>query len=944
MAWADIIADPAAEIVFFVRIEGDPEWVFTKVPDWAPDAGVSHVSGMEIPGAIAQSLAPNEARADVQNLKLSFVDLPESGTGEPYRFTSKFGATSAALADNGTFLSALAVDLDPVDLTVDLTSAVGMPALPFNAYIGNECVTFAAGAGPYVIARRTFPCDAGTNWGWRHRINPDSPGNYIVSTLPYSWFNRLVTMWATWIDSNGAWGAKADAQRLWTGRIKAVAMADDRWTLDCAPITADLDREVFFADPPTTECRSFGIELRGLLPEDRRVTFRFEGIGLGGPWDHSYTVDVAEAFYNSIDVLALDLFGQVRTQQIAAGFYGDGAGLDGSFDRGHVRQDDNLPYYALTWNIDRQGGAAGADAVACRIDMAPLIAEAFGYGVNSRGRGLLSFTLNPVTTFEAGPLVAAYPVTQFFWHKKNTYLRTRGTIPARFTAGPMGDGSNAAFEFAGRVVRRYSGYAGRDFTLAPIGVEGSNEGDHLGDDKIIVRFGDEDRDLTIRQVYLMPRSYGVSVAGANDQRVQAHFLRLLTSIGSGIGTNGIYDVYPVDYGLGLPDEFVDVASFDLLALRVGWAMDRQWCLKGATPLSDIGDPEAQTLGFGFIMNGSGQIAAKLGRDGFPGGVVLDEGNKAGKPGDPQRSAVSTPAAGVFNSGSLSYGYPIVGEEGDAAVTVDLTVIEAASTHGEQRGFDIEHRGLADWQGASSGQVAAIVDGLYSRLGRYAAPRTQIDRTIGRDLFTRIRPGDVVSVTDRAAPDSDTGLRGFTERAFGVLSVEEDWKTRVGRVRLMRDSVRPSSMETPVCPSADVQTAIIDGAGPNWILTLAANAFSDAGAGEVDRDYFAAGDVVLIVEGSAQNPDIVPPAPGCPVAVYRTIVSIDVPANQITINGNVGGLVPAGGGGTDVVYMTFSHHATDGANPCTAAQTPRGTWMAGTDGRINNVDVGHRYDS
>ena len=920
MAWADEIAKPGMTLVPFLTVDGYPLRIFTRVPvGWAAD-GWTNVDGLEVPGAIEQEIDPKETRATVRNLRVVVDDTPITGTLAPYRFSRLFGATSRLYADSAAYTAELATELNAGDLTITLSHAIGMPALPFDAHVGNECVTVVAlVAGlTYTITRNVYPCVAATVWGQWHRVATGSPWRYPVSTIPYSWFNRRVALYFTWIDSNGTWGPKAEVYRRWVGRINGFQfLGNDQWALDCSPITDDVTRSILAPTTATTTLER-GFEFRGTPAADRLISGADLGTTGGGDFlilGEAATTITAQ-FYDSIQALMEEIETQIHAV-LAPATYGY---LSHRIEIG----DDGIGKVIALWD------ANGTDQRQFNFFCSPAIAQCLGLeqvqahpvaGTNS-ARGYIQFrwdggAWNPQEVTFPGPYATHY------WQWQCSRIKV--TDSAGFTPGAMGDGSNAAIEVGDVCVRRYESIAGNDFVTPWANVQ-DNTTAHFGDTAICVLNGPEYQSISVRQVYLMPRSYGA--IRATDWGVIVNLLRLLTSTGSGF--NGTYDVYPQEYGLGIPVDLIDVASFEFVADLLPWVQERRWCLREAAPVTDVLDPEGLVLGFYVVQDATGRIAARVARNPRPGSpiVTLDEGNKAATPG---RAELVLPAASIVNAGNLTYGYPIIGDDPPRSV-VNVGNPLSQSMYGERRARDIEHRGLWDY---GDGAVQDIIAGMVTQFARTSYPQATISRTTSRDLFSRLIPGDLVRVTDAAVPDTDTGDRGITARVFTVRFVREDIHGAGGSVSLVRDSIHPANLTGPVCPSALVTAAVIIGAGPNYRLTLGANEFTNAADG-VDRDAFAVNDACLFVEGDAADPTAA-------TSITRTVVAIGPAANQIDVDGALTGLVPA----TGVVYMTFARHITAVPPPTVAivGQLDRGTWFAGTDGFILDSTTyrGHVYD-
>lgn len=906
MAWTDEIADTQAELVYFLRIEGYPVWIFTRTPDstWTPPSNVTFRDGLGVPDNLSQSIQMFEGTSTVSPLMFRLKDIATTpgatiGTSNPYWFTQAF-ATGRVLSEAGRYAAYLDEDVDETETVIDVTTATNMPGAAFDLYVGIETMRVTAGFGTttLTVTRAQYPVVDGAGLGMRHSEAIDDSGNpmALVSDVPFSWYNRRVALYATWYDrASGTFGGRTAAgtptgggvnyQLIWPGRLHRLDFdtPTDEWKLECKPLLDDLKRPVMWN--AATSFLSSGIQLTGLSVSERSLhVTAVWGDTAGGalPDDARYSpLTIAEGFYS------LPALYTAIQEALASWTWTLGFGMQGTRFTVHNPLDPFI-------------GVVG-------IRLPPVLSVFLGYTDEYVSTTItivappLSTTVGPEPAFPLAALVLPAAATEIPTDTTTGFVTG---APARQETGVA-----PALLIDGKMVRRYNGTTATAFTSAFRADWPSNTNLAIGENVIVRRSGNLSL-VPISQVYAMPRTFG----GDTSHGVLRNLLALMTS--TGLATNGAYDLLPSGYGLGIPEELIDIASFEAIDDLLGAGLtERQWIVATPTPLIDLLLAEAKTLGFYLVMNGSGQIACRLIGQSLADAadVALTEDNKA-QPTDskkPDRATFSVSPAGLLNQMNFRFNY----QWGTDDYTEHPANFRVSQEQYETtRGIDVENRGLFAFE---TTDLAEIEGGLLARMGIYANPWPTITRSIGRQVFTRLIPGDRATLTDSALPDVFTGQRGVSARSCTVIGVDYDMHKGTGRVTLIHDGILPAG--SPLAPAMRV-TAF--DAGTN-IATVAANEFSVAPS--TDAAAFAVGDVVLAVEGSAASP-------AAPTNTERTITNIA--GNDITLSGGIGGLNPA----TSVVYLTFTDW-----NSVAAAQLTRGTFAANpSNNLIQGAGSARRY--
>lgn len=898
MAWTDEIARTQAELVYYLRIEGYPVWFFTRTPDasWAAPAGVTFRDGLAIPATMEQSVKLFDGRATAGHLEFRIKDIlttpsASPSAANPYFLTRAF-ATGRSLADSNVYSAYLTADLTPTAVSATVTTVAGLPAMPFDLYIGIETVRVTANpAGTTLtITRAAYPSVDGGGLGLRHDFDANEEGAplVLVSSVPFSWVNRRVALHATWYDrASQTFGAQADSQVIWRGRLARLDfdVPTDEWRLSCKPLLEDLQRPIMATVRPTT---IRGIQLTGVPTVLRIIGLQFTNVTSGATTLLSVTVPG-----NLYDDYA-DLEDEINAALAALAAPVGVALTQGSF-----------VFFNYT----------GADEYRVMVQLPAPLAVTLGYTEDYSAWARPVVSVPAATSARIDPPQA--PARVYHPADATEIAASTNAVSQYFVTGApprqqAGAGVSAvapAVLLDGKMALRYNAFVetGLLTDVRSSGWPGEGAPSNLrlrrGPDYVLRRSGGDDNQEQIpaAQAYVSPRGFGFPLNG-----IIRELLKLMTS--TGYAVNGTYDVLPVGYGLGIPAALIDTASFEAVEDELGAASaERQWIVSEPTPLSDLIDAEAKTLGFYVVMNGSGQLAARRIAQDFAGltAVALTEDNKH-SPTD--RATFSVSPASLLNQVTVRFDYQWQDDKPASELPFNWRVSQ--QQYETTRGLDVDNRGLYSFE---SMDTAELIGRLQERIGVYADPWPTVTRTINRQLFTRIVPGDRLRLTDSGLPDVFTGNRGVAAMTVTAVRVSFDLHKGHGRVDAIHDGMIPDAQRAPLDPSARL-TAFNPG---TFVATLAANDFSVAPATDVDS--FAVGDVVLIVEGSATTPT-------ASTNTQRTIAAVG--ANQVTLDGAIGGLDPA----VSVVYLTFARH-----DSTVTGQRTRGTWMgARTDNLIQNA--------
>lgn len=894
MPWSTFITSPHSSWEYVLLIDGWPYWFFSG----GDHSGVTHYAGasfkrygLEIPGEFSQEVRPFAGQAQAGPLRIGLVDLRVTDDEtSAHLLTREFAGMQRAYQSpppSGVWSTFIQGTVERNALTMAFGDNAGIPALPFDLYVGLETVrvdspvagfTYNVTRGRYPAYRVGLGLPAGASAALARRHVAIAPSNYLASTVPTKWIDRTVCLYGLMRTVSGPLEDETQAQLLWSGRITRLDYEDaDRWILTCEPATEMLRTRIL---PNAGEGTLRGIHFYGPA-DDRRLVWWYERTDNVAFESRPSTGGgvIPEAVYDTPQDFVDQFLVTLAATEGATGWalrfteVNDPEGM-GLFVFGENNGQPNVERHYLGIRIGK---------LAARVMG---LSEGLEFTQNSVASGTRP-SGDPWSTPTALVIHRGDPVARAFWSARASRIQLGAGQGSRFAA-TQSTLADAAVLVDNRLLVRYSGITSNrlDVRLA-IGEDGVA----IDRDTYVVRRVGEEDEIIVRQCYLSNLMAGVLASG-----IVRELLSLMTSTGVAL-LNGTDDIMTRDYGISIPVALVDTASFrNLEAALDPFALDRFWVVSEPMHLSDMMITEGKVLGFYAVMI-NGRIAVRPERLLLPGAtaLTLDEGNRA----DPaERSTFMIQSGKVINAVTIKHTWSVQ----HGRLLAEETVIHEYWRHmyDRLRAVSMEHRGLR----ADGDLLPRILDTLVSRMDLYGEDHPEVGRTLSRDLFTRIQPGDVVLVTDSGLPNTEGG-RGVTARAMTVLKVAWNLMRREGSVSLLFDD----SLSGPLCPSALI-TAFDAG---TLVATVAASEFTDSGA---DVDWFTVGDRVAILTGAAASPDVQA------VVAQRTINAIV--GNNVTLSGAIGGLDPT----LIPVYMTFDVRGT-----VVADQLDEGTWVAGQDNWI-----------
>lgn len=903
------------ELHYYIRIEGigfmelgasKTLYVFSKIPDWSEGLTKKFIDGLHIPGSYSHSVDVIGGVESAGTLDFEFDEYFD-GTGyqESPVWSDMFASSRALYHPDGasypkTYLADTLLRAETSTITV--ADNTDFPSSG-HVFIGNECITYTSKNGTTqlkTLSRGKHPVVTGQEFAYRHRFDESTAISAetapIVTASPFTWFNRRIALYAFHRDQDGTWGTEAESMLLYKGIIESRAWTGEFYRFSTRSITSMLDRLVFTKSIVTRTTQGAQIPThRGGIPYLTVMT------------------------YHTPDVLNLNVNG-TGSFSLSSSHFGNPQDLREELNTAfQTEQGDNGDHLSLlpnTPDVLNEEYLINLNADASSADCVVFWAEPLRLYMRTGDGGAMPHFMAITSEAVANQPILIFPAHGTVLHRDETTL-----IRVSSVAGLV----NRTLEDTGAISIDQGDGSGTGFMV----VTGDD-----GDKQFIVRVWDSDTTLNPPELLVQPHedldiipnntlahAPLVSIAGQAQMRecyvplpslsIFYHLLYMMTSTGEST-SNGVYDVLPLDYGCGIPEDEVDVDAFVRFAgIFDGEHYPRRYVITKPTSLREIMEQEAKLLGVVFVTH-NGQITIRESPDhafrADNGVATLDEDNQ--DKGN-ERASYSESADGVYNAISIKHSYDPVREEFTGA---PITIVDAASVDmfGQQRSLNIEHKG-----GRVSTASVAVAK-LINRQLKFRFPFPRIDRSITRDLWGVLTLGDVVRFSDRTMPNQFTGEYGVSNLAGFIERISYDFKNRNGRVTVR---LFPNDRVAPFAPSAEVSSY---NAGTST-LTLVNTTFGGNMAGGNDTQMFAAGDEILICERNATNT-------AAADSWTRTIQSLT--STTITLDAALSS--PAYSASKEY-FVTYAAYATVDAGTNAESQFEQGSFQSGASGFIADSD-------
>ena len=330
-------------------------------------------------------------------------------------------------------------------------------------------------------------------------------------------------------------------------------------------------------------------------------------------------------------------------------------------------------------------------------------------------------------------------------------------------------------------------------------------------------------------------------------------LALLTS--TGLGTNGDYDWYAEENGLGLDTDFVNVTEIEQARDRwyPGDSHYMQFTIKDREVAKDFMEREIfKVLNCYPIIDGHGRFSIKPFKPPLAALETtqsFDENNIIDLP------AWDANLSSLINEVEVFYNRNAVTDEFDD----EIYYVDADSVDNRgpgKKSLSIKSKGLhSTGIGSQPDRTTDIITSRKSKVfGRFATPPIKVDF---KAWFSRwiSEAGDIVPFTHWLIPDIITGLRGYTSERMEIISRDIDWAKGQVKFELLNTGfdkrlyavISPIMTITAVTSPTDFTVSVTDAArySEDWVIDVFDSAIRPLGAGYIIATIDKATGVITI---------------------------------------------------------------------------------------------------
>jgi hypothetical protein len=792
----------------------------------------------------------------------------------------------------------ISTTIDRNDTALAIKAGASFTAAPGEAYIGTECVGYSAVAANSMTlsARGKYSAEgvassgsgSTTRFATHHRVSKDQDQvqmNPIVSQQPRRWLGRRVYLYLHLVDADGNLNAKADAQRVFVGRVRAIA--DDSNTfhtvIRCTNILDEIgDCLVARNQWAATVMQGIYIptgayfkltELKGTGATKTTTQLSVVASGAGA--------NQINAGYYSLEEISIFLNSWLGGEKTAARIDGQYTWIS-PFDTGsgiRTKVDwliaDASSSTLASWKLELPGGVAGLLGLSDKVGvtaggMASWVSKTGNCNTTTLDQG--EFTPYRTVVFSKGGPGGSLPTFKITTEsERGEFVDCLDIMPGLIKPTLDTTKQWGLFLIDEKILIQgsYSNGVLSDCFITPFGQNSAGDSNSPQPFYTLGRRADEDGGpVTVRQVF--------DIEGTFEQITNILFYNT--------GTPGYnhadYDIRAYGFGAGIPGQLLG-AAFERSVKNLP-SSDAVMRLRFDEPTSLralIGDELVARRAFlvwkdgGLLFNKWHTPVVSLAT------FNLRESNKAAPAGTKENHRTPTLESAEFARPIVKFDFDpdfSFGREVRYRASAQLEDSVAVDDGGGEVG-----KGLTLKLRNSPGHSAPdIVKNYLASMPMTSRPSKYLSRSIEVTLFEGIAPGDMCLVYDEFARDPVTGARGIDARPAVVVSHSYDYGGPVpGRPQ---DKARKMTGEIEVNffdvnrggaygPSADVDDTAGSGgftAGYNNAtreLQTYDHRYSESSE-SIDAANFAAGYTCVIVERD-------PADPASPVYWERTVESV-----------------------------------------------------------------------
>ncbi len=865
----------------FAKIHGyEPIlWQYSDKGEPAADYDRSIITCLNAPTELGMGLNLAEGIIDINGMTLELDNVKDTDT--TYTFAKEFAP--AAWEANGHVRQRSTIA--PSDTSITTSNSSGqIDDAAGTLYIGSETITYTGTTDTGAentkgeelwtidgITRDVYPCIDGTSLGRRYQIPDDNEGGNLlpISTKPFSYIGRMVALYAvTWNKDAEKWNSEDDAQLVWVGRISDSIEFDGargKWLVSCESLVSDLDKKVASKARSTTLGK--GINLCGVSEQGRTVQIDIFYPGKTSEILYMRFKKVVAAGYYTPEHLIVWLNVCLKDDDNWTTYYG-AVGLRPSCVFSIYQNSKVELSVTHNWNIY-------VDIV---LSNECHIMQALGFDVanNSSIRTILQTTELSYTSVEyrasKGFYRSYFPLKQKYnggklMIKDSTQLITdAGDHHSGEEIGTVKIKNIKSGEEKITGYFRYNDIGSENLVMRNDGDDtlelmDANYMDDYVDELAFIGTGDDRAPAEVEQIFIPWPVYAEwQIAGTYTYRGPFEML-LMMMISTGGGNRGVtgsnysgsgfnYDVLHEDYGLGIPQQLIDIDSFEEAndEIRGSSLFPRyKWPIE-AESVKDLISRECKLFGFALVWrNGQFAIVKTMPPAVDVSEVTIDESNIIDVLFQPKLSMSS---GAVINQYNCNVNFNMYSNKFEGATVI--TDVDSVNSLQQTRSTRIEHKGIfhAIGERVSATDLTGL---LLNRFIRYPMPTIQVP--IAPTLINQVFVGDTVTFNSSKCPDPFGGGTMTTSAYAIVLNLSWDFRNSwMGNCTLLLLA------QAETYGLAWANSALVDQSATNggwssgsYQLTLIPYEFGDASTDDEDGAAFSAGDFIRVIERDPEDP-------------------------------------------------------------------------------------------
>jgi len=871
----DLQTNTGSHLLGYLAIEGVEPLLFEH-SDLGPPTGWTRSAKvcLDPPTSFANEVDLGEARPQISSATFSLQDIKESdGTS----FFGKLFATGkwtfsphARMKPGASFQSQVDANADFIPL-----KAVGAMSANSNGFITRESINWGDtnADGLQNVVKGQWPSvSIDSNYGYSYRTPPDDGSGYLphVGSVGFAITGRRVAYYITTYDrTTGEFNSQANSELVWTGRISNEIQwaggEDGTWKVSCDSLTNELSEKVPAA-------MSVGALKLINIQGDKGRYLKIYEYGKDGNLNQYWFITIAKGVYTP-ETLVKELQNKIDNATPGISFGQDGHWLNNSAVVSYITVIKDKKWFGTVSSVPGKisitfvstfSPAASSIPVTVEIDPAPggETNHAMGaLGFPSRGKSFAAMKEQPsgtniyATSIDGDtysdayhPLHQDYNGSKMYVKDADIFWDDQGDAATAQACVRIDDVELAPFwNLKEKTGAYYARYSAKDTTANVLTL--TTDPDSIVSSDGYIGQQTRKEEVEVQQVYIP--HYKPNVNGTGSPRGPFELLLYpLLSTGTRGYNHATYDKCPIDLGLAIQKELVDVQSFkqaDKYALSQPIGHRKIYAITKPTSWLELVQRECKLFGYILVWRkGKLRLRPVLHSPGVDGWTKTLSDSTRANPEEVPTVVMSTST--VVNQYACRLRYDVRQDKfGPPVIITDVDSVLAQGT----KQVKIDHPGIDFGTNQLVGAKKLLDTNLLERWIRFPLPT--LTQSLVPTLVNEIFAGDIVKYTSSLIPDPYGTGTMTTACLATVLSSTWNYRDGVGECLLM---LHDRNLASAWAPAALVDRTVAGGGLHNasnqiqlvpYTFTSNTSVFSD---GNAVAEH--AGWAVEIVERSPVN--------------------------------------------------------------------------------------------